>query len=325
MYDVSLALASLPATFTRPEALSTGLSDEVLARLLRRGTIVRLKHGIYANRAVGELTFDAGYLRDIRATALRFGPAYAVSHLSAAIVHGLPLPPARPGPVHLTRLVPSHRSREARHGVLVHHADSSETPVVTVGDLVVTSVERTIADCLRTTATRTSVPVADAAVFRGLTTLEQVKDYLEVQRRWAGVRRARQALALVDGRRETWLESYSYVRLDQLGVELPTPQVEVYDELGFLVGRVDGLWRDGATVAEMDGRGKYVLGGLEAGNVADAVIAEKVREDDIRDLGLEVVRWGLDDLRRRPDAVVRRIAAARRRGHWSRFRGSVRL
>lgn len=323
MQDVSLALAALDGPFTRTDAEALGVSAKVLSRLVQHGAVVRLRHGVYAPRALGNASFDDGYRRDINAAALRLGPDFAVSHLSAAALLGLPMPLGPPGPVHLTRLTECHRSRPARRGVVIHHADSSLTPVTSVGALTVTTVERTVADCLRTLPLTAAVPIIDAALFRGLTSEQQVRDYLEVQRRWVGMPRARLALSMADGRRETWLESYSFVRLDQLGVDLPTPQVWVYDDWDDCLGRVDGLWRDGATVAEMDGKGKYLLNGPGQGDVADALIAEKEREDRLRDLGLEVVRWGLNDLRRNPERLVARIMAARARGDWRRFRGRV--
>ena len=87
-----------------------------------------------------------------------------------------------------------------------------------------------------------------------------------------------------------------------------------------------GLWEDCAVVAEIDGHGKYLDGALgptpeHAGG--GAVVAEKVREDGIRDLGLEMVRWDLDELLQRPVHLAARIERARARGSWSRFRGRV--
>ena len=323
MHDVSLALSRLASPFTKEDAEASGISQKVLRRLVQHGEVVRVRHGVYVSRAVALASYDAAYRRDIAAAATSFGPDYAVSHLSAAALHGLPLPLGPPGPVHLTRLTACHRSRQSRRGVVIHHADSSITPVESLAGLIVTSIDRTLADCLRSLPLTGSVPIVDAALFRERTTEERVRDYLEVQRRWGGVPLARRGLALADGRRETWLESYSFVRLDQLGVELPTPQVWVYDEWDLRVGRVDGIWREGATVAEMDGRGKYLVDGPDQVAVAEILIAEKEREDRLRDLGLEMVRWGLDDLRRNPGLLVSRIHAARARGDWRRFRGRI--
>ena len=92
-----------------------------------------------------------------------------------------------------------------------------------------------------------------------------------------------------------------------------------------MLGRVDGLWEDCAVVAEIDGHGKYLDGALgpTPEHAARAVVAEKVREDGIRDLGLEMVRWDLDELLHRPVQLAARIERARARGSWSRFRGRV--
>jgi len=324
MYDVSQSLAQIGSPFTRRDAEEVGISAKVLRRLVRSGRVVRLLHGVYAVSSPELESFEEAYERNVRASALAFGEDFAVSHLSAAAVHGLPLPPGPTGSVHLTRLTACHRSRPGRRGTVIHHADSSETPIVVADGLAVTSVERTVADCLRSLPVASSVPIADAAVHRGLTTAEEIRGYLEVQRRWVGMPRARLALSLVDGRRESWLESFSFVRLDQLGIDLPEPQVEVFDDWGLLVGRVDGMWREDATVAEIDGRSKYLISGSGERAVADVVVAEKAREDRLRDLGLEVVRWGLDDLRRHPHQLVARIRAARDRGAWTRFRGRLR-
>jgi len=324
MRDVSQPLALVKSPFTRGDAEDVGITVKVLRRLVRSGQVVRLRHGVYAVSSPELMSFEEAYGQAVTGSALVFGEGFAVSHLSAAAVHGLPLPLGPPGPVHLTRLKPCHRSRPGRRGTVIHHADSSETPTVVARGLVVTSVERTVADCLRCLPGTSSVPIADAAVHRGLTTLDRIRDYLEVQRRWVGMPRARLALALADGRRESWLESFSFVRLGQLGVELPEPQVEVYDDWDLLVGRVDGMWREDATVAEIDGRSKYLISGSGERAVADVLLAEKAREDRLRDLGLEVVRWGLDDLRRHPHQLVARIHAARARGSRTRFRGRVR-
>ena len=78
-------------------------------------------------------------------------------------------------------------------------------------------------------------------------------------------------------------------------------------------------------MAEVDGRGKYLDGALgpTGEHAAQAVIAEKVREDAIRDLGLEMVRWDLAELLQRPLQLAARIERARARGSWTRFSGRV--
>jgi len=87
----------------------------------------------------------------------------------------------------------------------------------------------------------------------------------------------------------------------------------VHDESGRLVGRCDFGWVRFRTLGEFDGRVKYgrlLRQGEEAG---DAVFREKVREDDLRDLGNEVVRWVDADLRA-PERLSERVLRAFARG-----------
>jgi hypothetical protein len=181
------------------------------------------------------------------------------------------------------------------------------------------------------------VPIADAAIHAGLTTVRAISETLAAQQGWPYLGRGHDALVLLDGRRETWLESYSFVTLYRSGIALPVPQVEIYDSGGSFVGRVDGFWPDHATVCEADGQTKYDLAELKvvaqvaSDDLAEAradarrraLSREKEREDRLRDTGLEVVRWGTADVVRRRARLVTRIHAAWRRGDPSRFSGFV--
>src|SRR5439155_5833445 len=89
-------------------------------------------------------------------------------------------------------------------------------------------------------------------------------------------------VGFADPRAETPLESISRVAFHQLGLPAPEPQVEIWHH-GYFVARVDFLWRKQCLVGEADGKVKYA-------NVED-LYAEKRREESLRDLGLEVVRW----------------------------------
>jgi hypothetical protein len=193
---------------------------------------------------------------------------------------------------------------------------------------VVTAIARTLADCLRCFGPRVSVPLADHALHEGMCTWEEVRSALAAQRRWRGRPRALEALLVVDGRRETWLESYAFMSLRRWGIDLPIPQVIVRDDCGAFVARVDGGWLEDLTVFEVDGRGKYELGdGQEDEPDEDgakrrsAFFREKSRHNDIGNLGLVVVRCELADLRYRSDALIRHIQGQRAAGRRARFRG----
>jgi hypothetical protein len=112
-------------------------------------------------------------------------------------------------------------------------------------------------------------------------------------------------------------------------VELPTWQVEVFDQWGRFIGRVDGNWIADAVVGQADGDGKHLMGRLQmasrvVGSKPYAWSREKVREDDLHGLGNEVVRWDSAQVRHEPHAVARGIATARSRCDLSHFTSRLR-
>lgn len=308
----------LPVVFTRAQANALGVSDVKLASLVRRGYLVRVRRGVYA-RAVIEDPRQR-YLQASTVARSGRGNGHVLSHLSAAAIWGLPLPLRPPETVHLTTTLGAPRSRRLP-GLEIHHADSSETDLAEVHGVPVTTVARTVADCLRVFWPRVSIPIADAALHRGLVTADEVMVQLAMQCHWPGRSRCEQSLPLIDGRRESWLESYAFVRFSEWGLDLPEPQVIVLDEQGLFVARVDGGWLEDGTVVELDGVSKYQLARNGVVDPEGAWQAEKQRYDRVGNLGLERVRFGLDDLLHREATVRGQIRARRRVGSAARFSG----
>jgi hypothetical protein len=316
----------LPTVFSRSQALALGVGDVRLAGLVRRGDVVRLRPVMYAVAAVGPSAPDDISSRHVicaRAALSHHQSGFVASHLTAAAIHGLPLPPGGSPLVHVTAVDAYQRSRISP-GVRVHHADSFPTDVTEHAGLVVTSVARTVADCLRLWAAETSVPIADAALHRGIVTPEELEEQLDRQRHWRGRARAVRALRIVDGRRESWLESFAFVTFLGWGVSLPEPQVWVEDLDGIALGRVDGAWIEDATVLELDGAVKYLLARNGEVDPLARWRLEKARYDAMGNLGLERVRLSYDDLRRRPTLSRRVIDQRRATGSLSRFAGTFR-
>jgi hypothetical protein len=200
--------------------------------------------------------------------------------------------------------------------------------VVAQGGIHLTTPGRTVADCLRQLHLADGVAVADAALRQGLVSLGGLAALRREQRRWQGVTRTDAALPLLDPRRENWLESASAAVLGEWGLPLAVPQVEVLDERGDFLGRVDAYWEEAGVVGEADGRGKYLEddngSSLPARAVAERLVASAARESRLRDIGLEVIRWDPSEVVRTPELVARRYHAARRRGDPARVRGLVR-
>jgi hypothetical protein len=80
-----------------------------------------------------------------------------------------------------------------------------------------------------------------------------------------------------------------------------------------MVGRTDFCWEVHRTLGEFDGRIKYGRLLRPGQDASDVVFDEKRREDALRDLGWQVVRWTWDDLGS-PSRLAERISRAFARG-----------
>ena len=82
------------------------------------------------------------------------------------------------------------------------------------------------------------------------------------------------------------------------GLPRPELQREIFGPDGRLIARVDFYWDEHKTVGEFDGKIKYGRLLRPRQRVEDVIFDEKVREDAVRDLGLQVIRWIWQDLYR---------------------------
>lgn len=140
---------------------------------------------------------------------------------------------------------------------------------------------------------------ADAVIARGASK-NQFSEALAAGRFERGLTRPRQVADLVDGRMESPGESRCRWLLHCLGMGAFEPQVAFRLPNGRTV-RVDFFCREGGTVVEFDGLIKY------AGS--PDLVGEKLREDGLRALGLQVVRLTWADLAR-PTQVKNALRAA---------------
>jgi hypothetical protein len=327
---------ALPEIFDRAEASRCGFTRHQVTSRIRSGAWLALRRGVFCRRE----TYDAaseGRRRELHAAAARAAsPALDLvdSHITAASRLGLPMPLDELPRATLTDGCIQHTPC-VDPDVVIQVATLWPGDVVQRADGPLTSPARTAADCLRHYSAQTAVPIADAAIHQGLATRAAIAETLARQSSWPYAGRASASLPLVDGRRESWLESISAVRLWVVGVDVAEAQVAVFDHAGGFIARVDALWRTDLTVGEADGRSKYSLAqwpdlaSADPEDLAEArrdavrrvVRLEKEREDALRDAGLEVVRWSTAEILGDTWAVARRIERARARARSARFSG----
>lgn len=289
------AITNLADSFVSASAVARSGRGSEFYRAVHAGRFHQLATGVYVPTALwSTLNSDERYLAVIQATHRSTSRELVFSHTSAAALWELPIVGKWPARPEVT--VGSSPSGESRVGFT---ARKYPLPVsVDVIDGVrVTALTRTCVDIARTTPLLTSLPMIDAALAgrtRGGVTLDPgalAAEAAGVQSP-RGMARCREALRLADGESGSPGESASRLGMHLLGLPVPILQQPFYDAAG-LIGIVDFWWPAFNLVGEFDGLGKYLRQDLLNGqSTADAVIAEKRREDRLRATSLRVTRWG---------------------------------
>lgn len=287
--------------FTLDQARAAGWTSAAVRYAVRSGRLDRIRRGIYRRVDTQGLDRWALARREHAAPAIAASlavPGAVASHSSAAVLLDLPLVfvPRQP----CISVVPWHTG-EVR-GVHVHRTTSMLQHFVPIAGLLCTSVARTVVDLAREHGTPSALVAADRALSGGLTSAAELARTLAECRRWPGVRAARNAIELADGRAESPLESLSRLKLLAFGVPRPELQCLLGTRTGAPIGRVDFYWDEFGVVGEADGLEKY------DGRLA-SLRDEKVRQERLEATGLVVVRWGWADLRDF-DAVTYRLRRA---------------
>lgn len=291
--------------FAAAEARRLGVDDTQLRSAIRRGQLVRVRRGAYADEALWRAAPpDERYRLAVLATA-RTRPGDVVSHHAALALHGLPLWQYDHGRIDLLTGI---RQGVARDGVHLH--PRRWTTAAPVGGVPVTSVARAVVRTALTMGRPCAVVAGDAALRQGRVTPAELVDEVAAVSPHQGRGRALAAVLDMDEKAESVGESRCRMVLQDLGLTIES-QVVLRDHHGAFVARVDFLV-DGV-VLEFDGRLKYRADANQGGDEPapeEVVWREKRREDSVRRLGYPVERVVWDDLTR-SGLIGARLRAAR--------------
>lgn len=219
-----------------------------------------------------------------------------LSHSTAALLQGLPVK-AVPRTVELTN------PNLSRRGETVHRRrrQIGEAEIADWRGFAITSPVRTAVDLAADESVEYGTAVLDAvlraAPLQREQLLAQAHEIAEAYAHRAGCARVRWALRLANGLAESYGESVCMAKLRMLGVRNLEQQVEILDEDGIFVARVDGLIADKRIIIEFDGAVKYrstANGGFS--DDGDELLREKEREHQLHRLGYRVVRIMWRDL-----------------------------
>ncbi len=288
-----------------------GYTYAEMARMTRNAELVRIRRGAYVAAGETQTNPRLAHLQLLEATVRQSSSESVVSHASAAVLHGLPIGNDGLGRVHLTR--DRQGQGKNRRYVQIHGLSLDDGDVVDLNGFRVTSLARTVLDIACTLRPLLAVPVGDAALGAGLTA-QELAAQLDRSGSRHGIGQARRTAALLDRRSESPGESMSRVVFAEHRIPAPEPQYKVFDVRGRFVARSDFGWEAMRTLGEFDGRQKYGRLLLKPGQTPeDALFEEKRREDLVRDLGWQIVRWIWADLFA-PAALLQRLNRGFERG-----------
>lgn len=263
------------------------------------GVVTEPQWGMFARASYWErLSPSARTLHILRGLQDKH-PGWCFCGISAAVVYGLPVSSAHFGETHV---ISPHGVRiDVRNRVRVHVRKGYR--VHRLLGVRVTSLERTVFDCIRDLEFCEALAVADACLRRYGLSQENLLAFVRDKGRGArGVARARRVLACSNGLSESWGESVARGLMIKLG--FAAPELQVIIDLPHELGgprRVDFLWRlpDGTLIiGEFDGKVKYRDAGMLRGRDAvDVLVEERQRESRLSSTHAAIVRFTYDDLR----------------------------
>ncbi|MEP9365094.1 hypothetical protein ABLE68_19175 [Nocardioides sp. CN2-186] len=208
----------------------------------------RISHGLYRRKRHG-LTSDDQFVRELECYQLVL-PANAVfTHLTGARLLGWQLPKL-PEQVPVFAAVGVRDPRPRRHGLLCSRLVRTPRPRRGMGGLPVDDPEEILLRAARDLGVLDLVVLIDSALAKGHLDRQRMAELLATRR--PGVRMLRVAYELSDHRAESGPETVLrlFHRAIAVGVQ---PQVELFDDRGTSIGRVDLLVVGTAFVHEYDG------------------------------------------------------------------------
>jgi len=290
--DPLRVIAQVDGFFTRRQAMEAGHDAKTIARALKAGRWVRVRAGAYTFPDLWEAVDPvAQHLCRAHAVARKLGDRVALSHVSAALEHGLTVWNVDLRLVHVTRLDGGAGRIEA--GVVHHEGLTRQEDLVERHGILVMKPARAALETATMTTAEGALVVLDSLLHSkdSSRTRDELDATFEPMKSWPDTQRLVVAVRMADGRAESAGESRGRHLCYVHHIPAPELQFEVYDEDGNLVGISDYGWPEHKLLGEFDGKIKYgrlLKPDQEPGEV---VFEEKKREDLLREItGFGMVR-----------------------------------
>jgi hypothetical protein len=219
-----------------------------------------------------------------------------VAGMSAAALHGSLWIDAHL-PAELNR-----RSRDKAEGILLHSDELGDDEICVLKSIPATTPARTAFDIGRCGRLRTAVIRIDALMRATDLKPADVQLLIDRHRGSRGLVQLRRVLRLADGGAESPRETITRLVLVQSGLPPLRTQIEVFDEAGHFVARLDMGWTQWRVAVEFDGAQHWTDPRQRTRDI------DRIAE--LEALGWRIIRVSGDMLRTRPFTVVARARAA---------------
>ncbi|MGA7206676.1 MAG: hypothetical protein WBX27_18845, partial [Specibacter sp.] len=239
------------------------------------------------------------------------------SHLSAAQLWGIPLPPGPDNDWQIHLANPAWSGAPRRVNVVGHRLALSDGEICRLGLVRLTSPARTWLDLAACLSLEDLVAAGDFLVCshgpdfpsprEPICTVEDLLTVVARHPGLRGLRNARAALELIRVGADSPPETYLRLALVQAGLPEPELNIVVRDEWGRPQLWPDGAYRRCRLSLQYDGAHH---------NAPDQYLRDIRRLETTRSLGWEELRISRDDVRGDSPAAVRKVANALRSRGW---------
>jgi hypothetical protein len=295
-----LELAELQSgVLSRKQALDYGLSPAVIERMTRSGDWPVLRRGVYSIYT-GRPTRTA----QLWAVTLRAGPDAAISHHTAAELHGLYDEPS--GVIHVS--VPVGRHIAGMPGVAIHRSGRLTQAAQTNLSPPRTRIEETVLDLADHAGSfDDAFNIAAAACQRRLTTPGRLRAAMTRRGKMRWRADLMMALAEIGAGAHSLLE-FRYVRRVEAPHKLPRAVRQAEVVVGGQKYYLDNLYDEYCLGVELDG--------LQA-HPDDRRWLDVRRDNATASLGIQILRYGWADVNVRQCAVAIEVGAGLGARGWT--------
>ena len=294
---------------------ATDSERKLLKRRCRAGELIHVYATCYARTEYWNSCSQRDRYMHLTRTYAQLHPNWVFCDMTSATIWGINESQRHFGHLHILNTRAGHTTD---YGRITHHF-SSQSEYVTIEGIRVTPMGRTAFDCARRYEFPDGLAVVESLLRQRLISKRKLAKLFDVE---PGRHRAQalRCLTYAEGKTENGGEAYSLgVMLDEefapplVQFEIPYP-LPVVSRHGIMPNdRVDFAWKtdDGRLiVAELDGRIKYRDPSMyKNGSLPDTIIAEKEREERIRLVADEVVRFSFAEAMKR-QVLVRKLITA---------------